>query len=206
MLEAVDLSCERGGRTLFSGLSFTLAPGQALLVTGPNGAGKTSLLRILCGLSPPFTGEVRWRGQGLAAAADRLRGALFYLGHHNGIKDELTALENLHINATLAGDALSEEAARAALAGMGLVGREDLPAKTLSQGQRRRVALARLLVSHAPLWVLDEPLTALDSRAAALIESRLVAHLAEGGLVVLTTHQPIDLPEIALRRLTLGEA
>lgn len=204
MLEAVDLACERGSRRLFSGLSFTLAAGELLLVTGPNGAGKTSLLRILCGLTPPSGGEVRWQGKTIAGLGEEFRGQLFYLGHHNGVKDELTARENLLISCRLAGEPLTEDAARATLAHMGLAGREDLPARLLSQGQRRRVALARLLITRAPLWILDEPLTALDARAVALIQGRLAAHLAAGGLVVLTTHQPIQVDDVTPRRLELG--
>ncbi|MEO1767161.1 cytochrome c biogenesis heme-transporting ATPase CcmA [Thiobacter aerophilum] len=203
MLEALDLACERGSRKLFSGLSFALGPGELLLVAGPNGAGKTSLLRILCGLTPPATGEVRWQGKSVRSLGEDFLSQLFYLGHHNGVKDDLTALENLLITSRLAGQALGEEAARAALAHMGLAGREDLPAKLLSQGQRRRVALARLLVTRAPLWILDEPVTALDARAVELIQGRLAAHLAAGGLVVLTTHQPIEVNGVTPRRLEL---
>jgi heme exporter protein A len=206
MLEVLHLACQRGERTLFSGLSFTLAPGELLQVGGANGSGKTSLLRILCGLSPPEAGEVRWEGKSIRDIAPDFRTQLFYLGHHNAIKDDLTALENLRLAAVLAGEPVSETEARRALAEMGLAHREDLPAKVLSQGQRRRVALARLLVTRTRLWILDEPLTALDARAVEHIAARLSAHLAAGGLIVLTTHQPIDVPGVVPRRLDMGPA
>ncbi len=204
MLEALDLACQRGHRVLFTGLSFALTAGELLLVAGPNGSGKTSLLRILCGLSQPAQGEVRWAGRRIHDLGEAFRSQLFYLGHHNGVKDDLTALENLRINAALGGDPLSVDAALAALDRIGLSGREDLPVKALSQGQRRRVALARLLVSRAPLWILDEPLTALDARAIGLIQDRLAAHLAQGGMAVITTHQPIAVEGVVPRRVELS--
>lgn len=201
MLEAAHLTCQRGERTLFTNLSFTLGTGELLQIAGPNGSGKTSLLKLLCGLSPPFAGEIRWRGA--PARGEDFRRQLFYLGHQHAVKEELSALENLQISAELADEALSDVEALDALDRMGLAGREHLPAKVLSQGQKRRVALARLLVSKAPLWILDEPLTALDTAAVDLIQARLAAHLANQGSVVLTTHQALQVPGITPRRIEL---
>lgn len=201
MLEAAHLTCQRGERTLFTNLSFTLGAGELLQIAGPNGSGKTSLLKLLCGLSPPFAGEIRWLGA--PARGEDFRRQLFYLGHQHAVKEELSALENLQISAELADEALSDVDALDALDRMGLAGREHLPAKVLSQGQKRRVALARLLVSKAPLWILDEPLTALDTAAVDLIQARLAAHLANQGSVVLTTHQALQVPGITPRRIEL---
>ena len=205
-LEAHNLACQRGDRTLFSGLTFTLSPGELLQVAGPNGSGKTSLLKILCGISSPIEGEVLWQGKNARKQGEDFRANMLYLGHHNAVKEDLSALENLRIAATLAGEPLGEKQALDALDRIGLLGREYLPAKVLSQGQKRRVTLARLLVSRAPLWILDEPLTALDVKAIDLIQSRLAEHLAAQGMVVLTTHQPIDVPGITPRRLEMGAA
>lgn len=201
MLEAAHLTCQRGERTLFTNLSFTLGAGELLQIAGPNGSGKTSLLKLLCGLSPPFAGEIRWLGA--PARGEDFRRQLFYLGHQHAVKEELSALENLQISAELADEALSDVEALDALDRIGLAGREHLPAKVLSQGQKRRVALARLLVSKAPLWILDEPLTALDTAAVDLIQARLAAHLASQGSVVLTTHQALQVPGITPRRIEL---
>lgn len=204
MLAVSDLACSRGDHPLFSGLSFQLEAGQLLQVQGENGRGKTSLLRTLCGFMAPVAGEIRWRGQLVAELGEDYRGQLLYLGHHNAIKDELSALENLQISAGLAGCALDESEAVAALRRMGLKGRELLPVKVLSQGQRRRVALARMLVADAPLWVLDEPLTALDVGAVGLIQELLGEHLARAGMVIFTTHQPLAVAGVETRRLVLA--
>lgn len=201
MLEARNLECVRGERPLFSGLSFSLVAGELLQVRGPNGAGKTSLLRMLCGLVPPASGEVRWRGSLLNEMAEDFYREVAYLGHLPALKDELTAEENLRIASGLEGIEIDRRETWAALKRMGLEGRELLPAKVLSAGQRRRVALARLLVCGAALWVLDEPLTALDRSAVAVVQSLLGEHLARGGVAVITTHQDLDLPS---RHLELG--
>lgn len=206
MLEARNLTCQRGDRVLFSGLNLSLSPGELLQVAGPNGSGKTSLLKILCGISSPIEGDILWAGKNTRKQGETFRENLLYIGHHNAVKEDLSALENLRIAATLAGEPLTEAQALDALDRIGLRGREYLPAKVLSQGQKRRVTLARLLVSRAPLWILDEPLTALDVKAIDLIQSRLAEHLAAQGMVVLTTHQALDVPGIAPRRLDLGAA
>ena len=193
MLEAISLQCVRGERELFHDLSFVLSSGEMLLVSGPNGSGKTSLLRLLCGLSPPASGEIRWQGESVRAQRSEYCRHMTYLGHHNGVKEELTPLENLRVAAGVASVDVVETRLHAALDRVGLAGYEELPAKLLSQGQKRRVALARLLLADARLWILDEPLAALDVQAVALVEEMLAAHLAGGGLAVLTTHQPLNI-------------
>ena len=204
MLEVSSLECVRGDRRLFKGLNFSVEPGGMLQVYGPNGSGKTSLLRMLCGLMAPADGEIRWKGKNIRSLGEEYLGVITYLGHLNGIKDELSALENLRIGNALAGEDASEEKACDALERMGLGGRESLPAKVLSQGQRRRVALARLFTCHTQLWLLDEPLTALDSAAVSSVESLLEAHLSRGGMVVLTTHQSLNVAAPGGKRIELA--
>ena len=189
MLAADNLECERGGRTLFSALSFALRPGEALRIAGANGSGKTSLLRILCGLLLPTQGHVQWNGSDIARLREDYSTQLVYLGHAPAVKDDLTAAENLSITASLSGLKASKEAVHEALARFGLSG-NDVPAKRLSQGQRRRAALARLVVSESrPLWLLDEPFSALDLEGVSIAGSLIVEHLARGGAVAFTTHQ-----------------
>jgi heme exporter protein A len=192
-LELRELACMRGRRTLFRGLNLNLGPGQLLRVTGANGAGKTSLLRMLCGLLAPAHGQVLWCGRSVQRAREDFHRQLVYLGHAAALKDDLSALENLHAAARIAGVAPDASAARQALADAGLQGREHVAARILSQGQRRRAALARLPLSPASLWVLDEPFNALDVAAAAWLLGLLEAHLQRGGLAVLTSHQPVAL-------------
>jgi heme exporter protein A len=203
MLEVSNLACSRGDHRLFSGLNLALQPGQIMQVQGENGKGKTSLLRTLCGFLLPDEGKITWCGEDVRDLSEEYFASLLYLGHHNAIKDELSALENLKISAGLAGIVLAESQAVAALRRMGLKGRERLPTKVLSQGQRRRVALARLLVGDARLWVLDEPLTALDVGAVGLIQELMGEHLAKQGMVIFTTHQPLVIAGIEMRRLSL---
>lgn len=204
MLEVMGLACARGEQQLFTNLSFELSAGELLQVQGENGKGKTTLLRALCGFIEPFAGQIRWQGQNIRELDEAYHAELIYLGHLNAIKDELNALENLHISSALAGCEVSESDAIAALRRMGLRGRETFPVKILSQGQRRRVALARLLVSKAPLWILDEPLTALDVGAVVLMQGLIGEHLANRGMVIFTTHQPMEVAGIEARRLTLS--
>ncbi|MBI5435686.1 MAG: cytochrome c biogenesis heme-transporting ATPase CcmA [Nitrosomonadales bacterium] len=204
MLEISNLACTRGDHQLFSGLSFSLSEGELLQVQGENGKGKTSLLRMLCGFLAPAAGEIRWRGQDIRDLDEEYYAEMVYLGHLNAIKDELNALENLRIGAGLAGCEVDDKEAIAALRHMGLRGRETLPVKVLSQGQRRRVALARLLVGNAPLWILDEPLTALDVGAVGLMQELIGTHLAKNGMVIFTTHQPLEVAGVETRRLTLA--
>ena len=190
MLEARDLEATRGSATLFRGIGFALRPGALLRVTGANGSGKTSLLRVLCGLAAPSAGEVRWNGTDVRALREDYWKQLAYVGHANALKDELTATENLEIACALAGLDAAPARVQAAIARFGLAGRERLPVKLLSQGQRRRAALARLALSESlPLWILDEPFAALDADAVDRVQSAAGAHLARGGMIVLTTHQ-----------------
>jgi len=204
LLEAADLQCVRGDRVLFDHVSFSVQSGELLHVRGANGSGKTTMLRMVCGLVSPSSGEIRWRGQSARGLGDEFHKELLYLGHQAGIKAELTALENLKFSSAVGGHALDTQTAVAALRQMGLKGREDLPSKVLSQGQQRRVALARLLVSKAPLWVLDEPFTALDVKAVAMLQDVLAEHVAGGGIALITTHQDFTLNRGALRALQLG--
>lgn len=204
MLEVSNLACSRGDHRLFSDLSFALYPGQIMQIQGANGSGKTSLLRTLCGFIIPDDGKISWCGEDVRELDEAYFAEMMYLGHLNAIKDELSALENLRISAGLSGTELNEKDAIAALRRMGLRGRERLPTKVLSQGQRRRVALARLLVSDARLWILDEPLTALDVGAVALIQELIAEHLARLGMVIFTTHQPLQVAGMEMRSLSLS--
>ena len=209
MLQAIDLQCIRGERCLFDGLSFALGPGEGLHVAGENGAGKTSLLRVLCGLLHPTEGEVRWDGKPILRAREEFGADLAFVGHLNGVKDDLTALENIRLEAAIRGGAAQDgagmpaDAAEEALARMGLGAFGDVLARHLSQGQKRRVALARLCgAASARIWILDEPFNALDVAAVAALNDLIAAHLARGGIVVLTAHLPVGLPE-RIRRLEL---
>jgi heme exporter protein A len=204
-LEAAGLRCVRGERTLFQDLSFTLRSGELLRIGGPNGSGKTSLLRIACGLLEPDRGEVRWGGEDIRALKEEFWARLLYLGHANALKDDLSAAENLEIACALAGVVADERQIRAALERLGLAGRENLPARVLSQGQRRRVALARLALGDgAPLWVLDEPFTALDAAAIEDVRELIAGHVSRGGGVLYTTHHEAVIAAAVSRRIDLG--
>ena len=203
MLEARNLACQKGSLRLFSALDFVLGAGELLLVQGANGSGKTSLLRLVAGLSSPSAGALFWQGQPIAALAEDYARALVFIGHANGLKDEFTAVENLEVAQQLAGRPATRDAIEGALGAVGLAARLRLPARYLSQGQKRRVALARLwLAAAAPLWVLDEPFAALDTDAVGALAACLGGHLARGGVLVLTTHQ--DVPIEARRRHVVG--
>jgi heme exporter protein A len=203
MLEVTDLSCRRGDRTLFTALGFRVPPQTLLHVRGRNGSGKTTLLRALCGLLHADAGEIRWRGESIRELGDDFNREVLYFGHLNGIKADLTGLENLRVSATLDQQPARDERILDALAHIGLAGFEDLPTRMLSQGQKKRVALARLILSKAPLWILDEPFTALDVDAVALLEGLIAAQVAGGGAVVLTTHQEVQLTRGEIQRLAL---
>ena len=190
MLEVVDLECVRGDRPLFSHLTFRLNPGELLHVTGANGSGKTTLLRTLCGLTHAATGEVRWQGSTIHELGDDYLSQLSYIGHSNGIQGELTLEENLRTAVCLSGGTNTTLIAKT-LVRLGLVAYRHFPAKILSQGQKRRLALARLEVQQKPLWILDEPLSALDVNSVALMTEILIEHLARDGLIIMTSHQDV---------------
>ncbi|MFG6459417.1 cytochrome c biogenesis heme-transporting ATPase CcmA [Roseateles sp. BYS96W] len=179
---------------MFRRLSFSLAAGQWLHVTGDNGAGKTTLLRTLVGLSTPDEGRITWQGQPVRGRHDDYRRALCYLGHHTAVKDELTPIENLLTSAALDGHAVADAQAWGALKALGIARCGHQPTRQLSAGQKRRVLLSRLLLRPATLWVLDEPFAALDAPAAEWLGQRLTQHLADGGMALLTSHQPVPLP------------
>ncbi|WP_052452453.1 cytochrome c biogenesis heme-transporting ATPase CcmA [Noviherbaspirillum autotrophicum] len=201
-LQAYQLTCIRGDLQLFDDVSFELQPGDTMRVAGTNGSGKTSLLRMLAGLSAPAHGEVRWNGRDICKLREEFCSNLIYLGHANGVKDDLLAWENLVIASALSGKALQRDDALDALEQLGLGRAAELPTRALSQGQRKRVALARLSFGNAmPLWILDEPFTALDVSAMEALRGTLNAHLEGGGMVIYTTHQEIALS--ARRTLTL---
>jgi heme exporter protein A len=196
MLEAKGLACWRGERAVFAGLSFAMAPGGALLLTGPNGAGKSTLLRVLAGLIPAAEGRLLWRGED--ALADRAGHAarLRYLGHGDALKPALTARENLGFYARLWGGEVAP-----ALDALGLSELADLPARVLSSGQKRRLALARLALAPADLWLLDEPTVGLDAASVARLGALLAAHRGRGGIVLAATHLPLPLPDAGELRL-----
>lgn len=191
-LALVNIACERGETRLFEGCSVTMESGQWWQIEGHNGIGKTSLLRILAGLAVAAEGEVRWNGTPIVEVRDEYYADLFYLGHFAGIKPELTAWENLRYYQKLQGLPLSDEALWHALGKVGLVGREDLPCSHLSAGQQRRVALAKLWLTKATLWILDEPFTAIDKKGVAELIAHIEQHCANGGLCIFTSHQTAE--------------
>lgn len=204
-LDARALACERGERRLFSEVSLALEPGGLARLLGANGSGKTSLLRILAGLTRPAAGEVRWRGETLGDIAEGYGREMLYLGHAPAVKDELTVEENLAFSARLSGIGARPDEGRAALAQLGIENLARLPARVLSQGQRRRAALARLaLAGSLPLWLLDEPFAALDENAIGLVRALAEAHLARGGMLVLTSHQEVPIAAGATQTVMLG--
>lgn len=199
MLDAISLTCTRAERTLFSQLSFTVFAGETVQIAGQNGAGKTSLLRILAGLSQAEEGEVHWQGKPLRRQRDEFHHNLLWLGHQSGIKTILTACENISFF-----HADCDETQRfEALSHAGLLGFEDVPVDQLSAGQQRRVALSRLWLSTAKLWILDEPFTAIDAAGVQRLTQQLVRHTQAGGAVVLTTHQPLAVAGV--RQILLQE-
>lgn len=204
-LAVQDLACQRGDRLLFTGMDFALSAGELLLVQGGNGQGKTSLLRLLTGLARPEAGTVLWRGEPIQHQRDRFHAEMVYLGHTNGVKDDLNPLENLRFADGLQGRRFDPDRATATLEKLGLARCLDLPCRVLSFGQRRRVALAALLLAGATLWILDEPLTGLDVHAVALMEGLLREHLDAGGMVVATTHQALKLEGVKVQRLLVGK-
>lgn len=204
-LEVEDLACAAGIRTLFDGIAFTLGPGQWIRLGGPNGCGKSTLLRALAGLGRPLAGSIRWRGAETSASRDAWHAAIAYQGHLPGCKDNLDATENLRWQLALDGEPATPARLRELLGRVGLERQARLSYQRLSAGQRRRLGLARLVAIHRPLWLLDEPTTALDAAGQALFGEILDTHLREGGIAICATH--LDLPVTnAPIRLELGGA
>ncbi|PSV28787.1 MULTISPECIES: cytochrome c biogenesis heme-transporting ATPase CcmA [unclassified Photobacterium] len=215
MLSVADLSCVRDERLLFDELSFTISSGELVQIEGHNGAGKTTLLRIIAGLGRADSGHVLWNQEDIQVAREDYHQELLFLGHQTGVKRELTAFENLAFfqamhkcnqGSDLKGSpqVMGEDALWQALAHVGLAGREDVPAGQLSAGQQRRVALARLWLSNHKLWVLDEPLTAIDKQGVKVLENLFLSHVERGGMVLLTTHQDMFTDSNHLRKIKLG--
>ena len=219
-LEISELSCARGDRTLFEGFGARVSGGDLLYIAGSNGSGKTTLLRTVCGLARPAFGDIRWDGRSTHALGDEFRRHLSYVGHLDGVQGELTLVENLRAYRCAAGgaafpsplplsrgergtDASGTASPEEILDRLGLAPYRSFPAKILSQGQRRRLALARLLVSEKPLWILDEPFTALDVRSCRLISDLLAQHLARGGMALISSHQQFDIAGVTYHRIDL---
>jgi heme exporter protein A len=203
MLEAQQLAAQRGSAVLFANVDFTLRPGEALMVTGANGSGKTTLMKIAAGLTRPVAGQISWLGNAVAPFDPALRASTLYIGHSPALNDELTAEENLGAMVRLHGAVADAAAIRAALAAWSLEAQCALPARALSQGQRRRVGLARLRLLRRALWVLDEPTAALDSQGVTLLEQHLSSHLAGGGIALVATHDNLALSAGTKRKLHL---
>ena len=190
-LTADNLIGVRGDRLLFEKLNFNLSNGTVLFLQGANGSGKTTLLRTICGLSKPYEGNIHWCGENINSLAEEYSKHVLYIGHLAGIKEDLTALENLQFSLTLSGADISKKNATEVLKMLGLANGLNLPTRMLSQGQKRRVALARLWLQDLPLWILDEPFTALDASATSLLKQKIEAFANDGGIVVMTTHQEV---------------
>lgn len=204
MLEAQDVAAQRGAALLFSGLSFALQPATLLFVTGPNGSGKTTLLRIAAGLTQPASGRLRWEGAEVDPFDPALRAATLFIGHAAALKEELTAEENLASLVALHGVRAEANALTGALSDWTLSRQRKLPARVLSQGQRRRIGLARLRLVQRPLWVLDEPTTALDAAGIETLQELVGAHLARGGMALVASHRELAVRAGTTRSLSLA--
>ena len=204
MLEIRNVTCIRDERVLFEQLSFTISDGELIQIQGQNGAGKTTLLRIIAGLGYADEGDIYWNGESIKKNREDFHSDLLFLGHHTGVKRELTAFENLAFYQSMHSN-YNEEVIWDALARVGLAGREDVTAGQLSAGQQRRVALARLWLSNHKLWVLDEPLTAIDKQGVKVLEQLFMSHAKQGGIVLLTTHQDLFADSNELKKIRLGE-
>lgn len=201
MINVIDIACERNDRMLFSGITFSLQAGEVLQIAGHNGAGKTSLLRLLAGLARPAEGQVLWQNVPVSRQREEWHAQLLWLGHRVGIKGSMTADENLRFYHPRC----DRKQRWQALEQVALVGYEELPVAQFSAGQQRRVALARLWLSEALLWILDEPFTALDKAGIEALTARIEYHVRQGGTVILTTHQPLRALTVPLRTLNLSE-
>lgn len=205
MLEVDRLGCERDDRPLFSELSFSLSPGEILQIEGRNGAGKTTLLRIIAGLSVDYSGDIFWQSQPLTDVLAEFRLSCFFLGHKPGLKLELTPVENLRWRLQLANSYPQSKKLLDTLEQVQLSGYKDTPCSDLSAGQLRRVALAGLLASEACLWILDEPFTAIDVNGVRWLEQQLLAHVEQGGMALVTSHQSLQIISGQLRKIALED-
>lgn len=207
MLEVIGLGCTRGDRMLFREVSFTAAARSLIQIAGTNGSGKTSLLRIVCGLGAADAGEVRWNGEPIGALREAYTRELAYIGHANALKDDLSAIENLQVACVLAGRPASASEIDQALGQFGLAACAHLPVRALSQGQKRRASLARLALSPStPLWILDEPFSALDAAAVRHLEQLIMAYVDGGGVALFTTHQDGSIAARVSQRVDLDLA
>ncbi len=204
MLQVSNLTAVRDERVLFEQLSFTIQPGELVQVEGRNGTGKTTLLRIITGLGDREEGDIWWKEENVAKCRDIFHRDLLFLGHQTGVKRDLTAIENLRFYQSIHNGTQADEVLFQALAQVGLAGREDVPVAQLSAGQQRRVALARLWISQQILWILDEPLTAIDKQGVKVLEQLFIKHADQGGIVLLTTHQDMFADSPRLRKIKLG--
>lgn len=207
MLEVSQLTITKGEYTLFDDLSFAISPGELVQIEGRNGTGKTTLLRLLIGLGQYDKGLIQWKGSTIRSNREEFHQELLYIGHQTGIKPELTAFENLAFFCSMQRTTkLGNQEIYDALLKVGLVGKEDIPVAKLSAGQQRRAALARLWLSEQILWILDEPLTAIDKQGMQILESLFIQHTSKGGIVVLTTHQDMFKNHPKLRKIRLGDS
>lgn len=202
-LQGQNLSCIRDDRTLFSSLSFRLEPAQTLLVEGRNGSGKTSLLRMLCGIRMPDEGSISWNGRDIFKLSTDYLGSIAYVGHKDGVKLDLTARENLGVAMRL-GNPNQKISIETALDAVFLSGFDDVPARKMSAGQQRRLALARLLVTQSQLWILDEPFTSLDRHGIEVIENLIKKHLSDDGMLVMSSHHSVSLEKQCVVRIDLS--
>lgn len=205
MLEVSKLTAIRDDRVLFENLSFSLQLGDLVQIEGRNGTGKTTLMRIVAGLGDKEEGDIRWNGEKIESNREDYHQSLLFLGHQTGVKRDLTAFENLKFYQSIHAPNTSTEQIFSALTQVGLAGREDVPVAQLSAGQQRRVALARLWLSQQPLWILDEPLTAIDKQGVKVLEDLFLNHAQQGGIVLLTTHQDMFSDNPKLKKIKLGE-